>query len=284
MSTAKDLLPGPLRSRMHKIRINTLDRWRRSTARWRALPDFIVCGAMKSGTTSLLHYLSQHPQVHASFKKEVHFFDLNYGRGVEWYRSFFPLRRALGPDDATGEASPLYIFYPPAPQRIHRLLPEARLIALLRDPTERAVSQYFHEVRKGRETLPPMEALTREEERLRPVVERGDYSSTTYIHCSYKSRGRYAEQLARYLEYFPREQLLVRSAEQFFREPQVVLADVFRFIEVDDGFRPRDLEPRNVSDNRTKVDRRVYDYLDDYYREEKEALQDLLGSDFSWQG
>lgn len=282
MNTGKDLLPDPLRSRMHKFRIKTLDRWRRSTARWRVLPNFIVCGAMKSGTTSLLHYLAQHPQVFASFKKEVHFFDLNYHKGVEWYRSFFPLRHTLGSEETTGEASPLYIFFPPAPARMHRLLPGARLVALLRNPTERAISQYFHEVRKGRETLSPMEALTREEERLAPALEQGDYSSTAYIHCSYKSRGRYSEQIARYLEHYPREQLLVRSAEHFFREPHEMLAEAFRFIGVDSDHRVPDLEPRNVSDNRTRVDGEVYDYLNEYFREEKEAVQNLLGQDFGW--
>ncbi len=282
MKSGKDLLPGPLRSRMHHLRTGTLRKWRRATARWRALPGFIVFGAMKSGTTSLLHYLSQHPHVFASYKKEVHFFDLNYRQGVEWYRSFFPLRRTLGPGDAAGEASPLYIFHPPAPERIHRLLPEVRLVALLRNPVERAISQYFHEVRKGRETLDPMEALAREEERMRPALQRADFNSTEFIHCSYKSRGRYAEQIARYLEFFPREQLLVRSSEQFFREPSRVLDEVFRFIGVDADFRARDLEPRNVSSNRTRVDDRVYSYLNEYYRDENETLQNLLGLDFGW--
>jgi hypothetical protein len=282
VNTGKDLLPGPLRSRLHNIRISTRGRWRRSTARWRVLPDFIVFGAMKSGTTSLLHYLSQHPRVSASFKNEIHFFDLNFGKGVEWYRAFFPLRHTMGPEDVAGEASPLYIFYPPAPERIHGLLPGVKLIALLRNPTERAISQYFHEVRKGRETLSPMEALTREEERLRPALERGEFSSTAYIHCSYKSRGRYAGQIARYLEYFPREQLLVRSSEQFFRNPSELLAEVFRFVGVDAEVNVPDLKPRNVSSNRTLVGGEVYEYLDRHYREEKDALQNLLGQDFGW--
>src|SRR5436309_16134274 len=108
------------------------------------LPDFIVIGAQKSGTGSLYAYLNGHPDVAGARVKEVHYFDLHYHRGVDWYLDQFPDEAAARPR-CTGEASPYYLFHPHAPRRAFDLVPDARLIALLRDPVDRAISHYHHE-------------------------------------------------------------------------------------------------------------------------------------------
>jgi hypothetical protein len=252
----------------------------------RPLPDFIIIGAQKSGTSSLFAYLSQHPQLVPSFGKAVHFFDGGrdagvdvHARGESWYRAQFPIAGRQGA--RAFEASPLYMFHPLVPARIHRLLPRVKLIALLRDPTERAISHYFHERRKGREPLQIMRALAAEDERLAPILRSEDYGNPAFRSYSYKSRGHYAEQLARYLTCFPREQILVLSSERFFLQPSETLRSVFEFVGVDPGVTISDLRARNVG-SRSDVEPDVRHYLDDHFLSPNMALYELIGAEFGW--
>ena len=132
---------------------------RQATARWRPLPDFLVIGAQKAGTTALYAYLRWHPGITGPSWKEVSFFDRHWWRGEAWYRGQFPLR---GRGRLVGEASPSYLFHPLAPERVHSLVPGARLVALVRDPVARAYSHYQHEVALGREPLGFEDALAAE--------------------------------------------------------------------------------------------------------------------------
>ena len=116
------------------------------------LPGFLIIGAQKSGTTTLFAMLGTHPQLTRPTDKEVHYFSLHYERGEAWYRRHFKGEIAF-------EASPYYIFHPAAPERIRATIPNAKLIAILRDPVQRSISHYFHSVLKGHETLPMLEAL-----------------------------------------------------------------------------------------------------------------------------
>lgn len=264
--------------------------YRESTWRIRALPDFIIIGAQKSGTTSLSYYLGQHPRLFRSCKKEVHFFDGglnpeidNFKKGREWYQSHFPLRMNLSENARVFEATPLYIFNPLAPKRIYDLVPNVKLIAVLRNPTERAISHYFHEKRKGREHRPVMEAMLEEEDLLRPVVDNKDYKNNIFMRCSYKSRGLYKQQIERFLEYIPKQQILVLSSEELFREPDNTLKRVFEFVEVDPGFTVRKLRPRNTGKNKSEVDPEVYRYLDDYFLPYNQELYDFLGKSYGWE-
>ena len=255
----------------------------------RVLPDFIIVGAQKAGTTSLYAYLSQHPQLVPSSKKEPHFFSGGldpevdkYKNGLAWYRSHFPPKGALSAGQKTFEASPLYLFNPLAPGRIGEHIPHVKLIAVLRNPTERAISHYFHEKRKGREPLPIGKALRAEEGRLEPILQREDYKNDVFIHHSYKSRGLYREQLERYLEHFRWEQLLVINSDELFTRPSCVLKRVFDFLEVDASFRVADLSPSNVGTNKNSVGSEVYRYLNDFFRPHNQALYDLLGTSYTW--
>jgi hypothetical protein len=136
----------------------------RLTARWRELPDFLVIGAQKAGTTALYAYLRWHPSIAGPFWKEVSFFDRHWARGEAWYRGQFPLRSS---GKVVGEASPSYVFHPLAPKRVFSLVPEVKLIVLLREPGDRAYSQYQHAVALGRETLSFEDALAAEDDRVR---------------------------------------------------------------------------------------------------------------------
>jgi len=263
-------------------------KYRQVTSSNQDLPDVIIIGAQKSGTSSLYAYLSQHPQILPAFKKEVHFFDGgldprvdNFKKGRSWYCSHFPSKKN-NDSQKTFEASPLYIFNPLTPQRIAELTQEVRIIVLLRNPTERAISHYFHEKRTGRETLDIYEALQKEDRRLDPVIEKKDYKNNVFIHHSYKRRGLYKEQLERYLEYFSREQILVMASEEFFAKPDICLRRVFEFVGVDPEYKVGNVTPRNVANNRSELAPDVYEYLNSFFRPHNQELYDIVKEDYGW--
>jgi hypothetical protein len=208
------------------------------TSGLRALPDYLVFGAMRSGTSSLYYNLACHPQVLPALRKQVQFFDVNFRRGLGWYRSNFPTRRAMNrrgrESMITGEASPEYIFHPLAPERIAAALPEVRLIALLRNPVDRAWSHYHHSVAHGREDLSFEDALAAEPQRVAGEIERvvaGEVVECRAIHRhGYLTQGEYAGHLERWLAAFPRARLLILRSEDLFAEPERSMAEVIEFL------------------------------------------------------
>jgi len=256
---------------------------RLATGGLRPLPDFLILGAMKSGTTSLFRYLGQHPKVRVSAAKAVHFFDLDHSRGPRWYRSHFPLLRSGA---ITGEATPYYLCHPHAPQRIGELLPRARLVVLLRNPTDRAISHYSHEARKGRESLPILEALEAEEGRVGPewarMLRDESYNSPVHRRFSYKQRGLYVEQLERYWRHFDEGALLPLKAERLYSDPRGALTDVCRFLGVEPDLRRIDLTPHNVDPAERVAASRARDYLDEFFHPHNERLRRRIGDEFAW--
>ena len=222
------------------------------THRYRPLPDFLVIGAKRSGTTSLYRYLLQHPRVLPLFPsarhlpmrenlKGVHYFDTGVGKGVAWYRSHFPsslararAERRLGGPVLTGEASPYYLFHPEAPARASAVVPDAKLIVLLRHPTERAFSHYREQVRNGAEKLSFEEAIDAEGARLAGEVERmrldRSYYSFAHQHQSYLAQSDYLPALRAWAAVYPRHQLLVVRSEDFFESPQEEYDRVLAFL------------------------------------------------------
>jgi hypothetical protein len=251
-----------------------------------ALPHFLILGAQRSGTTTLYKWIMQHPQIRPGTMKEIHFFDQNYQNGVSWYRLHFPLRSKLGSDRITGESTPYYLFHPRAPERIRHVLPDVKMIALLRNPVERAVSHYFREVHLGHEDRPIEEALRLEESRLQPELEKMQkdefYFSEIHHQKSYKTRGLYAEQLKRYFDLFERRQLLVLSSEEYFADPAKALHVLFSFLEINAGFLPPKLVPQETTGRDPTVPDAVYKQLQDYFEPRNEILFQLLGRNLGW--
>jgi len=211
------------------------------TSGLRVIPDFLILGAQRAGTTSLYRYLTRHPAIApAVLAKGAHYFDTAFDRGPAWYRGHFPtrwtadrIRRRAGAF-ATGEGSPYYLFHPLAAERIAAALPHAKLIVLLRDPVERAYSHWKHEAERGFEPLAFEDALRAEPERLAGESERiladPTYRSFSHQHHSYVARGLYADQLAAYLSRFPRSQVLVLPMEAFFADPDAGYRSALAFI------------------------------------------------------
>lgn len=257
----------------------------RLTTSLRTMPDFLVIGVMKGGTTSLFNYLSRHPQVNPPFRKEIKFFDIHYPQGLGWYRAHFPLRRKMVAGTLTGEATPYYIFHPLAAQRIAKTLPQIKLITLLRNPVDRAFSHYNHMVRVGREPLSFGEALAQEEGRLSGEVEKitadPAYSTFMHLHYSYKARGRYAEQLKQWFELFPRESMLILSSEELYTSPATAYQKAIAFL----GLPLKEPEKYKVFKQGTYkggMKPEIREELVDYFRPYNQQLFDLLGMKFDW--
>jgi hypothetical protein len=253
------------------------------TSPFRPLPDFLILGAQKAGTTALYAYLRRHTQITGPSWKEVSFFDRHWARGESWYRGNFPnLARTRG--KLVGEASPSYVFHPLAPQRVRELVPQARLVVLVRNPVDRALSHHNHEVALGREPLSFEEALDAEEERLRGEVERMTadprYFSREWWSHTYKARGRYAEQLERWLEVFPRERLLVLSSDELGSEPEQAHAQVLEFL----GAPPHRLDsyPRVYEREYEAMRPETRARLAAEFEEPNRRLYALLGRDLGW--
>jgi hypothetical protein len=249
----------------------------------------VILGAQKCGTTSLYDYMVQHPQVLPAWEKEVHYFDLNYARGERWYRSHFAKASALTGESGeriTGEATPYYLFHPHVPGRLRSLLPDARLIVLLRDPVDRTISHYRHEVRAGRETLSLSAALEAEVGRIEPEYRRllaePGYEAPRYQRYSYRKRSVYADQLIAYLELFPQEQILVLRSEDLFARPEPTLGRVFEHLRIGASFRPPDLRARNVNRQRDEVPAAIRAELARYFAPQNRRLEELLGRSFGW--
>ena len=270
-----------------------------ATAPLRVLPDFLIIGAQKCGTSSLYYYLTQHPcvtpaQAFIDSRKETRFFTRHFSRGTTWYRRHFPLavhkhffetlqRHRL----LTGEATPSYAYYPHALRRIAETVPEAKLILLLRDPVERAFSHYKHAKRLGKEELSFEEAISAEGERLRgeeeKLLEDDTYNSFPYMYQSYLRRGHYAEQVERVFSYVPKSHLLVLDSADFFDDPQETYNTVLSFLGL----------PEHQLKNHGKVNEGRYveemnaatrERLQDYFSPHNEKLFRLLGRSFTWQG
>jgi len=204
---------------LERARAGSGRRWRTITASWRTLPDVVILGTQRGGTTSLFDWLALHRSVAASTTKEVHYFDRFYANGERWYRAHFPLK---GGSRLAMEATPYLLFYPLAPRRVAADLPvSTRFIVLLRDPVQRAISQYWHSVRLGAEDQSLAAALSLEDQRLSGQDEIVLAGGESFAHrnFSYKARGHYAEQLRRWFDVIGRERIFVLESEELWSGP-----------------------------------------------------------------
>jgi len=265
----------------------------RLTAPLRPLPDFLILGAQKAGTTSLHRYLELHPAVLPPRMKEVHYFDVQWWRGLRWYRSNFPsvaqhLGRRLrrGQRTITGEASPYYLAHPQVPARVKETLPSVPMLVILRDPVERAHSHYLHNRRMGAEDCSTFEeAIEREPERLQGELERvltdDRYESYAHRHHSYLLRGQYAEQLRAWFALFPREQLLVLENDELARDPAGVYREVLDFLRLPQ-WQPESFARHNAASGDEELPPELRQRLAESFAPHNQALFELLGREFSW--
>lgn len=276
-------LGAPVRSGVQRGRL-----W---SAALRPLPDFVVLGAQRAGTTALYRWLSEHPQVLPAAQKEVHYFSVRHRLGLDWYRSQFPTRAALrhrggalGRRAQTGEASPYYLFHPHAPDRLARSLPQARLLVLLRDPVARAWSHYHHNRRLGIEARSFRAALAIEM-RCLPAAEaqllaHPQRPVPVHQHYSYLHRGLYGQQLARWMAAVAPERVLVQKTEELRTAPGPLWARVQAHLGLDCVPRPQ-FAPLNQA-SQGRMDPGLYRELVAWFAPDHRHLAALLGWDPGW--
>jgi hypothetical protein len=184
----------------------------------------------------------------------------------------------------TGEASPYYLYHPQVPERIRETLPEVRLIALLRNPVERAYSHYQLNRRQGKEPLSFDDAIGSEEERLRGeyqrLVQDPTYYSDNHYKFGYLARGVYVDPLTRWREHFPAERLLVLRSEDLYRDPRETLSQVNRFLGLPE-WEPGHFKPYNQKPY-SEIDPKIRQRLLDYFEPHNRRLYEYLGRDFDW--
>jgi hypothetical protein len=292
LRTLRPAVPMPVRAGAKRA----LRTYGAATASLRPLPDFLIIGAKRGGTTSLYHYLQQHPGIASPFPataqiKGAHFFDTGYARGTSWYRSHFPttahrarMERRLGHPVVVGEGSPYYLFHPHAPARAAELVPHAKLILLLRHPVDRAYSHYKTRVRMKVETLAFADAIAAEPKRLAGELERmladPGYHSMAHEHFSYLSQGLYLESIRRWLVHFPREQMWIGRSEDFYADPQSICNEVAGFL----GLPPFILRetPRYQDTGGSSLDPALRQTLSEQVAEHNRQLSDFIGLDLGW--
>ena len=273
-----------------------------ATSDFRPLPDYLIIGTHRGGTTSLHQYLQQHPCVAPIFPrlqnvKGVRYFDQNYFRGIDWYRSHFPTvayrsyrRRLHGEPVLCGDTSPYYLFHPAAAERAAKDVPQAKIMALLRDPLERAYSHWKRERRDGTEPLESFEgAIAAEPGRLagevRRILSDDRYYSYAHENFSYVSQGLYLDSLPRWLDRFPRDQVHIEVTERFLEDPQAVYDRVLRFLGLP-PFTLRDAERLNVTGQGTGqgLGSEVRSELTARIAPHNRRLEEYLGIRLGWDG
>jgi sulfotransferase family protein len=270
----------------------TLAPW--SPGRGRLLPDYLIIGALRSGTTSLHGWLGEHPFV-VPTTKELRYFNVNHFRGTDWYRTHFPLERERdrfanehGRPFLVGDATVTYMPNHWTPQRAAKLLPRAKIIACLRNPVDRAYSHYHIIRMHGNEPLESFEdAIAQEAERLRDhekrVLAEPQFRSWPLHIWGYLRSSRYAEQLERWYEFFPREQILLLNFDrELTRTSQAALDAVHKHLGLPE-YRNNDLPVLNmIGGPYEPLADETRARLIDYFRPHNRRLYDLTGIDFGW--
>ncbi|MEG4350549.1 tetratricopeptide repeat protein [Microcoleus sp. LAD1_D3] len=240
------------------------------------VPNFIIIGSQRCGTTSLYTYLAQHPQILTPIKKEMDFFSWHFDRGIDWYLAHFP-PMPPGEQFLTGEASPSYFDYREAPERLYSQFPEAKLIVLLRNPVDRAISQFYRLTGLNWEARSLDRVISDEIERLNQNPE--------YIigeePGNYLARGRYIEFIKNWRAFFPPEQLLILKSEDFYSRAETSVKQVLEFLDLPE-YQLSEYQNANPGSYQ-RVNESVRDRLSDYFRHYNQELEEYLGRQFDWE-
>lgn len=247
-------------------------------------PTFLIIGTQKGGTTSLFHYLEHHSRILPAKIKEIHYFSFSFSCGERWYRAHFPHAGRANEDALTYEASPYYLYMPEVPERVAAFNAQMKLIVMLRDPVSRAYSHYRMSVKQGKEALSFEDAIEQEAERLerervRFGAEQAFTKGASHRTHSYLKRGYYAEQLERWFEHFPREQLLILKSEDFFNDPAGVHQDVLQFLGLPIELLPS-YQQYNAGKKQLPISETLQRELEAHFAPHNARLEALLGRPF----
>lgn len=237
----------------------------RLSVKYRKQPDFLIIGTQKGGTSSLFYTLKFHPQIKRPIKKEIHYFNTFFYKGINWYKAHFPLKSN---NYITGEASPDYIYHPEAPNRIKNLYPKIKLIVLLRNPIDRAYSAFQMNKRMGIDPRSNFQdAINYEFQNKKTSTNEYDSDRNNFF---YLERGLYAKQLEHWLKYFKKDQILVIKSEDFFFKRNMILKSVYTFLGIAVKF-PGPLKAMNVA-KYPPLPEEIAKSLNEYYKNDISLL------------
>ncbi len=273
--------------------VKLIKAYRWQTRRLRVLPDFIIIGARKCGTTSLYEYLTQHPCVLSALSKELYFFDYHYEKGADWYSSHFPTQfekhmreKAFDKKMITGEATPSYFSQPIVASRIAELLPRVKLILLLREPIAAAYSAYQFGIKMGTYSAQEFDferAVQAELDYVKKggsLFERQNEALAINPRCSLLARHAYIDLLKPWLEVFGDEQLKIILSEDLFADTSGVYQEVQEFLGLPNHIL-RSFKPFN--ENRyERLASGIEAQLQDFFAPLNQRLNHFLGRDVGW--
>jgi hypothetical protein len=269
-------------------------------------PKFLIIGAQKAGTVSLYSHFFAHPNIAPSEKKEIGYFDqdINYSKGDDWYSCQFPVHDGTERARVTFEATPDYLFYPKAPERIVRFDPNMKLVILLREPAARAYSAWnmFRTLVQTRpeflrSVIPECDPLAQEsltnmlqsdsfpefEKVIEQEISGIQRGGGAIFEPGYLQRGLYEDQLRRYLKYFDRRQMFIAESDRLAAEPSAVLTQITKFLDLPEyDWSSHKFQKFHVGTYETEMNTRTAARLRDFYRPYNLRLYDLLGCEFAW--
>jgi hypothetical protein len=258
-----------------------------------SLPDFHIIGAQKSGTSSLYDCLCQHPGIIHRINKEIHFFNnfSNRHRGLAFYKAHFStlaqrrnISKKIGYFPLEGEATP-FIIHPWVPKWLYDAVPNSKLILIVRNPIDRALSHYQHNKRRGRETLSFEEALESESARISSnfdhLLADPDYPVGDFFKFSYLTRGYYDDQIKNWLGFFPIEQICVVSFENFINNQQETALKIFQFLELP-NFEISEFPKSNQGNYHCQIDSKLRRKLSEHFRLHNEQFFRIIDQNFDW--
>ena len=269
--------------------------YRKMTSRLRQLPDFIIIGAGRAGTTALYSYLIQHPLIAAASTDnnesvaDLHFFEYIISNNIQWYKSHFPILFSKSNKHKnsfiTGEYTSTYMYHPDVPKRIFNLLPKIKLIVILRNPIDKAYSTYQQQFRFGEYTTSFEDTINAEFRRIDlnkdfPELNSNNYDFENFVAQNIIRHGIYADYLETWLKIFDRKQILILNSDDLKKSTKETLRRVFNFLNVSD-YDIKDTSQVNVGKYPTinKITRKK---LIEFFKPHNQRLNKLLDTEFNW--
>ena len=255
---------------------------------FRVLPECFVIGVVRSGTTSLYHYLGQHPCIGSSAYDEIGYFDDNYHLGVNWYKSLFPTKFTKNKiikkhgSFLTYDVTPFYIYNPLVARRISASFPRAKIISNLRNPIDRAYSNYILMYQDGdtTKTFEEMIQIAMDEIEKNKAKLNDEVYIADIFYQNILARGFYADQLKIWFEKFQKKQMLIIPSEDLAQKPDQVLTKVFEFLDLP-YFKIKDFTRQNKREYHPMKDE-TRKLLVEFYKPHNKKLFDMLGNKFDW--
>ena len=257
------------------------------TAKSRVLPNFLIIGGVRCGTTSLYYDICKHPSVEKAAYDEIGFFDDNYHLGEEWYRSLFPTKKKMKDIEKktgysiTGEDTPFYIWNEEVIEKIAKMIPNVKLIAILRNPIDRAYSNYQLSIREGTENRSFEEAIMEDIKYVNSQLQENKKLKNDDYKKSYIAKGIYVHQIKYWFEKFNEKQICILTTEEFSENPDKILSKIFKFLEIPD-FSIQNFEKQKMA-KYPKMNQEIRGKMNDFFLKYNEELFDLLDKKLAWE-